>query len=67
MVKENAVAGEKTITLPVIHRHPKGIDFSRSVGTPGIEGSFFILRWWRIAKHLATGRLVKFCLYPAPP
>ena len=38
VVKEDAVAGEKTVALPVVHRHPVGIHLGGGVGAAGSEG-----------------------------
>ncbi|MBT9133008.1 MAG: hypothetical protein DDT33_01539 [Firmicutes bacterium] len=66
MVKENPVAGKESITVSIIHRHPIGIDFGCSIGTSGMKRRILVLRWWRTAKHLATGCLIKFGFHFTP-
>ena len=58
MVEEDPVAGEHAVRLPVVDRHPVGVDLGGAVRGARIEGRPLSLRRRGGAEHLAGGGLV---------
>src|SRR6266481_527188 len=65
VIEKNAVAGEETITFPVIHCHPVRVDLRASIRAARPERSILALwRFRRCTKHFAAGGLVELGLEP---
>ena len=54
MIEEDAVAGKKVVTLPVVLGDPIGIHLCRTVGRPRIERGLLILGRGACPKHFGT-------------
>src|ERR1700733_12989255 len=60
MIEEDAVAGVKTVRLPIVHGYPVGINLSSSVWGTLIEGRGLTLwHFLNLAEHLGGRSLIE--------
>ena len=67
VVEEDAVAGEETVTFPIVDCHPVGVDLRCGIRAPRVESRFFVLGRRSRSEHLRRGCLVVPGIDPAPP
>src|SRR5882762_7882949 len=59
VIKENSVADEEIVRLPLVDREPMGCHFAHCVGAARVERRLFVLWWRRGPEHLRGSSLVK--------